>query len=992
MQGFHVVFGQPQYLWLLLLIPILVWIARDSLAGLGLLRRWTAICIRVAVCVALVAAISSVRWEWKPEDVEVSYLLVKSDSVHLSQRSNAFSLAKSLQKKFQNTARGDTSGLITFGRKAQILEPLSSSPLSSSLRESSVDGEASNLEDALRMARASFPPGGRRIVLISDGNENLGNAYLEARQLASDGIAIDVAVIPRATPTDVVVDQIETPQAVRQNATFDVTVGLELRSQDSLEETSPVQGQLRVVRRQGNDTSLVAMDTVTLIPGKNFFRFQQSGNTSGFYTYSAEFIPDSAKSDAYAQNNSASSFTQVLGRLRVLWVSANEENLGENLAAEVLRRNEIDVVTRSSLSPFTDLAELQAFDAVVLDNLSRVDQGNEDDIRFPDESMADLVHHVEHFGAGLLMIGGKNSFGLGGWTNTILEKAMPVDFQVRNRKVEAVGALALVIDKSGSMAGDKILMARSAASAAASMLGDNDYIGIYAFDSELDHVVPLQRLGSQRSTIRKRIASLGSGGGTNMAPALRQAYQDLERSSAAVKHLVILTDGITAGENYDELAGTMQEAGMTTSVVSIGPDAAREVLRSIAFKGGGNYYQPASLRAIPKIFMKETRVVLRQLIFEDTNGILVAVHLLHEVFRGIPSELPPVHGFVLTTKKDHPLVESLIDASRPEQPNNSILTAWNYGFGRTVVWTTDSGERWAAPWVDSPMFEKLIVQLLRWSSRPITHPKNFHLSTVVHDDMLRISVNATDDSGSFRNDMSLQGALISLGSGDAQSLSFKQVGPGRYVAEKQLVHSDNYLVSFVPGTREGVLRAGFSFNDSAEYRSSKSNRELLEKIASSQSIVSLTNKLLPGAIGGSQWIDLDLDPNRWQDQNWTDVYRPVPNLQSMTKEIWPLCAVLAAILFFVDVLNRRVAWGNLRRASRSNRPTIDKSPDSMKLDQLRRVKQRAQWLERSNNPYRATMPEDETAPPSIEVPETEKLGYSERLLRAKRNAMGRKDE
>ena len=72
----------------------------------------------------------------------------------------------------------------------------------------------------------------------------------------------------------------------------------------------------------------------------------------------------------------------------------------------------------------------------------------------------------------------------------------------------------------------------------------------------------------------------------------------------------------------------------------------------------------------------------------------------HEILRGIDS-VPPIDGFVLTSKKENPLVDVILTSPEPSTKENAtVLAAWTYGAGRTAVFTTDAGKRWANLWTE----------------------------------------------------------------------------------------------------------------------------------------------------------------------------------------------------------------------------------------------------------------------------------------------------
>jgi uncharacterized membrane protein/uncharacterized protein YegL len=913
MNDLSITFARPIYLVLLGLIPILWYASTSSMLALQTYRRYLALALRTLILILLVAALAEIQWVRAHQAISVLFLLDQSDSLSQGQRDGMIDLVKRLQKDHQKTGRGDQTGVIVFGKEAALESPLQTEPVTASGREVVINRAGSNLAEAMRLAQAAFPQQtSKRIVLISDGNETEGQAFVEADRLRREGVAIDVVAVERARQDDVLIRSIDTPTSIRKESPFDVSIVLDRSVDSEADPNATTAGRLIVTRRIGSATDVVADQAVEVKPGHNLFRIRENLEEPGFFTYRATFVPDDGVPDLYAQNNAASGFTQVTSEGRVLMlISEGKEKEYENFV-EILRRHGMHVDVRTDFQPFADLSELQSFDLMILADIPRV-QSNVGITaeRFSDRQMEMIVQNIEQFGAGLMMLGGPDSFGVGGWTNTPIETAMPVTFQVKNKKVAAVGAIALVIDKSGSMSGDKINLAKLAAKAA-SMLGDLDYVGVYAFDADVDVVVPLRQRGSAGDYIKRRIMNLKPGGGTNMSPALNKAYDDLQNSAASVKHLIVLTDGLTHGDNYPQLAEEMKSQGITTTSVSIGQNAASTLLQEIALRGGGNYYQPQSPRALPNIFMKETRVVLRPLIFEDEAGIAIGSEPTHEVMSGISPSLPSIGGFVLSTRKESPLVETLIKAERPESPNDTIMAVWPYGIGRTLAWTTDAGQRWAKGWNNWPDYEKLVLQSVRWSMRSVVGAENFRIATEIDDNQLRVTVHAIDQEGTYRNGLNLVGGLTSGDLESRQSLAFKQVGPGRYVAETTLDDPGEYLVTVLPsGERSSIVRTGVTFQNSEEYRPHGHGRRLLQEIAESNAKPSGITDLFTQNTETNGWMALPSDPVQWPSLKTWDVYRPVLNRSVSSQEAWPWCLFLAASLFFFDVANRRIAWVEL---------------------------------------------------------------------------------
>ncbi|MEX0977469.1 MAG: VWA domain-containing protein, partial [Pirellulales bacterium] len=447
---------------------------------------------------------------------------------------------------------------------------------------------------------------------------------------------------------------------------------------------SPIAGRLRISRTAGGQTQVLADRPVALADDKQVFTFREELAAPDFYTYSARFVPDDAASDTFAENNEATAFTHVRGRGQVLLIEDWSKAGQFDELVDLLRRQNLEVTVQQSNRLFSNLAELQRYDLVVLADVARTSGDAADKLsQFSDEQIEMLVRNTQHFGSGLIMLGGPDSFGAGGWTNTALEKAMPVDFQVKNAKVLPKGALLLVIDSSGSMSGEKLELSKAAAMEAVKVLSNDDFVGVVSFDSAAHWIVPVTKVDDPNA-IARRVARLESGGGTDMEPAMAQGYHALRGVEAAIKHMIVLTDGQTNGSNFTLMAAGARNQKITTSCVAVGEGAAVQLLNEIARAGGGKYYLADSPRTLPRIFMKEAMRVARPVIFEDQRGILPRRVATHEILQGIEGDFPPLTGFVMTSPKDSPLVEIPLVSPQPAGNQNSILASWQYGLGRAV--------------------------------------------------------------------------------------------------------------------------------------------------------------------------------------------------------------------------------------------------------------------------------------------------------------------
>ncbi|HEX4149175.1 MAG TPA: VWA domain-containing protein, partial [Pirellulales bacterium] len=759
----------PALLGLLALLPLVWYLGFRSLAGLGRWRRAAVLLLRSAALVLLVLAAAEMQWVRRSQRLTVIYLVDQSLSVPAGQRN---ALIDCVNEAIRHQRQGsDRVGVIVFGREAVIEYP----PLAENIQvphtiESRLDPGHTNLAGAIKLAQAAFPEdSARRIVILSDGNENLGSAQQQADLALASGIGIDVYPIRRPAGAEVAVEKLVLPSDIRRGQPFEMRIALSANlpapAGNSPPGNSPagkakspgalpgparpgtVGGRLIVSQRADDQRVVLSDQHIDLPPGKRVFTLRQQIDQPNFYSYEARFVPDEAADDTFTQNNRATAFTHVRGKGQVLLIEDDEHRGQHDLLVEDLRQDNAEVTVWASKQLFAGISELQRFDTVILAGVAREN--------FSDEQIAMLARNTQDLGCGLIMLGSPNSFGAGGWANTEIEKAMPIDFSIKNVKVMPTGALALVLDHSGSMSGEKMEMSKDAAIAAVKVLGPGDFIGVVAFDSDAHWVVPMQKVG-KADRIVSAIRRLAIGGGTNMQPGMAEGYRAIQAVSAAVKHVIVLTDGQTEGGQYEAMAASMLRQGVTTTCVALGQDSAVPLLTAVARSGGGKFYLVNDPRAIPRIFMKEAMRVARPLVYEDERGFVPKLKYTHEITSGISGKLPPLTGYVMSTIKRSPLVEVGIVAPVPEiEENATILASWNFGLGKAVALTTDAGERWAKAWTNWGGYQKLFSQMVRWSMRPTGDEDQFIVSTDAADGKVNVFVTALDKNNEFLNFLQL---------------------------------------------------------------------------------------------------------------------------------------------------------------------------------------------------------------------------------------------
>lgn len=1001
-------------LLLLLLLPVIWFSSYGSLAGLGSGRRVAALAFRSTLLLLIIFALAGVQWVWKSDKLSVIYLLDQSDSIARVKRDLMLNFAIQSVRQFRNDQRDDRSGLIVFGREAAIEFPPFNDDLPDVKGVESYLGrtDATNLEAALKLAQASFPEDtAKRVVIVTDGVETLGSAAITAKRMADSGIGIDVVPIDLASKSEILVEKVDLPTDIRQGQPFETRVVVQ-RYQEG-DENLPVEGRLRVIRSVGPREQILLDTPQTLDRDINVFPIRDVIDQPAGYTYRAEFIPTDPMADALQQNNRADAFTFVRGKGRVLLIEDWNAPGEYSLLIEALRRGDIEVDIQSSDQLFTSMAELQAYDCVILAGVPRSSGESADNIaNFTDEQVEMLVRNTETFGSGLLMLGGPNAFGAGGWANTELEKAMPVDFQIKNTKVDAVGALAMILHASEIAQGN--YWQKRIARAAMEVLGPMDFCGVMQYGGGGDQWLwgntnGMIRVGPNRQAMISRLSRMTPGDMPDFEPAMRQALTSLIATPASVKHMIIISDGDPTDPSPTVL-NAFKNAQIKICTVAVGAHgpAMSQRLQKIATTTGGNYYVASNANALPRIFMREAMRVSRPLVFEPDGGVQPKITYPHEIVQGLSRDLPDLRGFVLTSVKSSALVQVPILANKPgEQDNQTILATWQYGAGKTAVFTSDVGKRWAGSWASWPGYDQFFTQMVRVVMRPTKSDAKFSVAANYTDGRIEVVVNALNQEDEFLNFLDMSAVTVGPDL-KPQPIVMRQAAPGRYVGSFETDSAGSYLLNVLPGPGMAPLTTGVSVPFSDEYRIRQTNMHTLNQIASYQ----------PEG-GKSGEVTAALDPQSLSEVLALNTYRAgLPQARSL-QDIWPWCVLLGAICLFSDVFVRRVAFDYaypIKWLIAKSKPRV-KAEDVARQQSLERLRgrksavseeidqQRAATRFESEGPVSTETLDEATAGPTGQpgapkrqaqsmTEEPQVAGYTSRLLAAKKEAQrksGQKD-
>lgn len=913
-------FERPWFLLLLLLLPLIWYFSFASLSGLGRWRRMFALGLRTAVFSLLVIALAKAQWQQKSDKLCVIYVLDQSESIPIEKRSLMMTYAKKSVDKHRRDQ--DQAGMVIFGGNAKVESPPYDGPLpvveSRSETGFNLKTEATSLEAALKLAKASFPEGtSRRVVIISDGNENVGDARMMARSMADDGTGIDVVPVELLANAEVSVEKVVLPVDIRKGQDFEGRVVINNDSDQA------VTGKLEIFLRNMRDNRMISKSEETLQPGKNVFSFEHQIDSSAVYNIDAKFTLDDETQDFVRKNNEASAFTHVRGKGRVLLIEDGNFTGEFDYLLSQLEKGNIETDVMSSTDLYTNPSELMQYDSVILGNVPRATgESVESTESFSDAQIRMLVRNCEELGCGIVMIGGDRSFGAGGWANTELEKAMPVDFQIKNDKISAVGALALMMHACEMPDGNhwQTVVAKEAIK----VLGPLDYCGViewsnmggaprwlWEFKDEKDGKVKgVAPIFNNRKKMMGMVSRMTNGDMPDFNKPMEVMLKGLKASNASMKHVIIISDGDPEFP-LNSLIQKYVDAKIKISTCTIGAHRKSNQMQKIAQRTGGKHYEISNPRALPKIYQREARRVAKPVIKESKEGMAAIptnIAASNDITRGIdPDELPPFYGYVMTTIKNNPLVEQLLVSSSPnDYPENStLLASWRYGVGRTVAFTSDAGNQWLGNWYKDPQYGKFFTQMVRYSMRPITEDANFTISTDIRDNRARIVVTALDENDEFLNflNMSSRGFDPSM---DGFDINFAQVAPGRYVAEFDANNSGNYLFSVFPGEGYQRLTAGVNVPYSSEYSDRETNVALLDSLGSLTPKAGEEGAILEGYFGGDD-EDLNNVPDGIDSLLETNTFRPTLAKAVSIQSMWPFLLLLCSTVFFFDVFVRRVA-------------------------------------------------------------------------------------
>ena len=810
-------FAHPWFLALGALLLLLPLFAHRSLADLTPAQRRTCSILRAVILLLLIGALAAPRWLLPSRELAVLFAIDDSASISPGAREEARTFVTAA---LAESSSSDTVGVLGFARETALWQPPTTALKLDAQWPELPERKATSLASAMDFASAIFPAGQtRRLVLLTDGNDTTGQAAETAARLAGSGIQLFTVPLQNASAPEVLVERVEIPRRLKQGESFDLRAHL----RSNVETTAKV----KLYQNQ----FLLEQRDVTLKKGDNEFLAENLRAEGNFISYEIEVIP---ATDTALENNRGTATASLKGQPRVLVVDSDEAK--SRPLADSLRREKILVDTRPASGVPRTLEDLQQYDLFLLSDVSALGLGR--------EQMELYRRWVQDFGGGFALIGGENSYGVGGYYRTPIEQMLPVRMEHEDRLDTPSVALLVVLDRSGSMTAQvggvtKMSLADQGAVYAMNVLQPRDYFGVTAVDTRPHVVAPIAQLSSRSGLEQKILSITAGGGGIYIYTSLVDAFQQLRDIPARIKHIILFSDAAdaeekAAGEMGDgarglgtsfDVAAAMVAAKITTSVVALGTEQDKDTvfLRQLAERGNGRFYLTSDATTLPQIFSTETMKVAQS-------------SLVEEPFLAVPAKPSPITAGVdwkssplllgYNATKPKPTADLLLTTERGEP----LLATWRYGLGQTAAFTSDAKARWASEWIAWPGYGKFWSQLVRTLMRK-SDQASFEVTTTEVGDRLDLAIDAVTPDGNFRNQLPITVNALKP-DGTTQTTTARQDGPGRYRAALDLPAEGTAVISVnSPDLPDGGYVFGETRSYPREFLSTETNEPLLRQLA-----------------------------------------------------------------------------------------------------------------------------------------------------------------
>ena len=610
-----------------------------------------------------------------------------------------------------------------------------------------------------------------RVLILSDGfyTDNLD----PNKQDFKSSIPVDLRLLNINSENDYSVS-LKVPQSAEYNSNVLITAYVRAPFVNS-SGAGATQGSEIPFNIYVNDEKLKD-GKVNIVNGYAVIKFwDRIDQLNGTKKYSFQIFPEK---DLIVENNKIDKILRIKSDGEILIVSSYVDDA----IFRLLKDNNFNVKLINSPERLA-LNDLVGCRAVIFNNVPASS--------VPTDFLKALQIYVNDFGGGFMMVGGSQSFGSGGYYGSPIEKILPVTLELKNEIRKIPNALAIVMDKSGSMGVEvvgndgnmtKMDLANEGAARSIDMLMDQDYASILAVDSAPEIVAELSLVKDSKNDLQRLARGVRvGGGGIYVYVALKAAWDQVKNSKGLIKHIILFSDANDSEEpgKYQELLKEIVANKGTVSVIGMGTttDVDADLLIDIAKLGKGRSFFTNDALSVPALFAQETATFSRSFYVDDLTKTATGTNWSQ--ISNVPLKwIDAVSGYNLVYRKS--------DSSTPLLSNDDfnapLVSFMQYGAGRTAAVLFPLDRQNVTSWKEANVFIPTLVSWLKSFKQPIgvnirTEQKNNQVLVDLYFDKgwdQKFSNNKTDV------------ALYNYGDEKYSLLNWSKIEPGKLSTSLEL--------------------------------------------------------------------------------------------------------------------------------------------------------------------------------------------------------------
>ncbi len=782
-------FTNPEYLKFLYALPVFWIVSTLGYRRLSVSKIIISTFLRSLVFLLVVLVLAGFSGKEKSQrEISTVFLMDMSDSINEEGKEWMWDYVKeingSLDKKIKK-------GVVVFGGESRVITPTLTEELEletilEEITATNISTDRTDIASGLMATLGIMPEdSSKMVILLSDGNQNLGEVEKAVKMVAGNDVKVFVASPPEVKKWgEILVKKVIVPKEISEGEMFNVKVVIENNNDGA------VKGSLKLHKGSG----ILKEWNTEFKKGISIFEVPYKSEEKGFIKFNTNLYIEDAELDLDKENNSKFAFVNVSSKTRLLYINGAKNQ--KVYLPDALEDKTIAVEIKAPGQIPNTLQEFLKYDSIIFSNVSKE--------LISDGQMELIEKYVKDYGGGFVMTCGSNITAEGGYSGTKLEEILPVRIiggEPPKKEKKSRLSLILIIDKSGSMLGKKMLFAKKASVELIKQLKMNDNFGIVAFDTAPYTIVELKPKEDVMKEIIRKLSMLNADGGTDIFPAMDSAYRQIKQKNSKVSHVILLSDGNTKSiyYHYNRMISKFQEANITVSTIALGTWLVNtELLEDIAKKTKGQFYQITDIIRLPRLIIKDSEHFVSQSDFHEEH-FYPAINQESQILKGIyDKQFPPLKGHTITEAKNNvevPLVTNIMGKTDP------ILANWRYGLGKVVVYASDANARWSSKWINWSMFNKFWSQVVRWSMRDISKA-NYDIKVKAGDDTVSLQIESTS---LLNDDTKLVTSLISPDyAGKGERLLLKQVAPKRFISELKDIKPGTYNLK-ISRVRDGKV-------------------------------------------------------------------------------------------------------------------------------------------------------------------------------------------